>query len=73
MELVLSYENGAARVRVKNGVPEKEKEAESFGIGLKTCSRIITRHGGTFAAGKDETGKFYLASFTLPVAKEAEK
>ena len=42
--------------------------AESTALGLKTCERIASIHGGAFAAGKDEAGETFTAVLQLPCA-----
>ena len=75
-------ENGGIRVAVLDsgkGLPEGildrlfdpfvTSKHTSMGVGLSISDRIVRAHGGTLAAGRDETGRTRVA-FTLPATED---
>lgn len=45
---------------------------ESTALGLKTCERILSAHGGEFRAARDEAGQTFTACLRLPCAPVAD-
>lgn len=56
------------RLRMTNGVRADRNGTRGTRIGLKTCERILRRHGGSFSS-REEDGSFTV-ELTLPVAPD---
>ena len=62
-------ENGRFVFESINTVGEKKGNAESSGIGLKSCERILESHGGTFVS--EMRGDAFAVLLSIPIS-EAE-
>jgi signal transduction histidine kinase len=63
-----SYINdGNLIISFENAIPSGESRAESNGIGLKTCSKILEKMGGRFEAS--QKGDVFVATVCIPVAQ----
>lgn len=62
-------ENGKFVFETFNTVGEKNGDAESSGIGLKSCEKIIESHGGSFVS--ETKDGIFAVSLSIPIA-EAE-
>ena len=58
-------EGETARFTLRNGITPQRDKKESTNIGLHTCQRILSLHGGNFSY-REEAGNF-LAELTLPL------
>ena len=58
-------EQGGFVFETVNAVGEKRESAESSGIGLKSCEKILSRHGGVFSAGVSDG--MFTVSLSVPI------
>lgn len=60
-------ENGSFVFEAINAAEEKGRNAESSGIGLKSCEKILQSHSGAFCAGM--SNGYFVVSMSIPIVK----
>lgn len=71
IRITSSVSGGDVILEITNAIEENPDRAQSTGIGLKTCERIMTRTGGKFETEND--GENYKVTITLPTVEEEGK
>ena len=66
-----TVEGDLLRLSVTNGIPNGPTNAESNGIGLRTCRKLASEMGAEITTGDD--GDTYTFVLTVPVNEEREK
>ena len=55
-------------LKIENTILEESKKVESNKIGLKTCEKICSIHGGRFSYTEEE--QKFIVKISLPVAEK---